>query len=95
MSEFLEALNTLDKVCVSSDYRHPLFLVVEGEPGMGKTRFLRAVIDAAGKNDMRSVPLQFMKLGLFIYSRANRIAHHFPASKTISGGNPFVYVIVK
>ncbi|XP_038056299.1 adenylate cyclase type 10-like isoform X2 [Patiria miniata] len=52
--EFLDALNTLEKVCSSSsDYRHPLFLVVEGEPGVGKTRFLRAVIDAAIKNDMR------------------------------------------
>ncbi|XP_022079570.1 adenylate cyclase type 10-like isoform X2 [Acanthaster planci] len=53
VAEFLEALNTLDKVCVSSDYRHPLFLVVKGEPGVGKTRFLRSVIDAAVKNDMR------------------------------------------
>ncbi|XP_071786776.1 adenylate cyclase type 10-like [Asterias amurensis] len=55
ISEFQEALNTLEKVCFSGDRSHPLFLVVEGEPGVGKTRFLRAVIDAATNNSMRII----------------------------------------
>ncbi|XP_072039870.1 adenylate cyclase type 10-like [Amphiura filiformis] len=35
--------------------KHSQFIVIQGEPGMGKTRFLRAIMDGANKYHMRVV----------------------------------------
>lgn len=52
--EFEQGVKAVESAShAESEDKHPLFIVLEGEPGVGKTRFLRGLMDGAQKYHMR------------------------------------------
>ncbi|KAJ8028262.1 Adenylate cyclase type 10 [Holothuria leucospilota] len=60
VEDFLECINMIEVVIAKrlSSKPTPKFIILEGDSGVGKTRFLRALMDVSLKNSMRVVCTQ-------------------------------------